>query len=189
MKMKLSLAAFALGLSATASFADEVTDALNAAQSAYAAGDLNNTAAQLTHASKAVLALQQQKLAAFLPEAPEGWTREVDLSSTEGMAMMGMVGNIVVGNYSDGNGQHISLTLTADSPMVAQMAGMLGNPQMMAMMGKVVKVAGQDMLEQGGSLSALAGGRVLVQAQGADIETLQKVLNSLNFAGLPSYDA
>ena len=37
--------------------------------------------------------------------------------------------------YTDPQGNSFSLTLTADSPLVAQMAGILGNPQMMAMMG------------------------------------------------------
>jgi len=69
------------------------------------------------------------------------------------------------------------------------MAGILGNPQMMAMMGKVVKVAGQDMLEQDGSLSALVGGRVLVQAQGMQSDTMQGVLGAVDFTRLAAYDS
>ncbi|WP_151719226.1 hypothetical protein [Gemmobacter serpentinus] len=182
----LSVILAALPLAAQA---DEVTDALAAAQTAYAAGDLNGTAAQITTASKAILALQAAKLAGFLPEPPEGWTREVDASAAEGMALMGMAGNSVQARYEDAQGKAFTLTLTADSPLVAQMAGILGNPQMMAMMGKVVKVAGQDMLEQDGSLSALVGSRVLVQAQGADSATMQGVLGAVDFTGLAHYDS
>lgn len=185
-RMILSAVLTALPLAA---MADEVTDALAAAQTAYAAGDLNGAAAQITTASKAVLALQAAKLAGFLPEAPVGWTREVDASAAEGMALMGVAGNTVQARYDDAQGNGFTLTLTADSPMVAQMAGILSNPQMMAVMGKVVKVAGQDMLEQDGALSAMVGGRVLVQAQGADSATMQGVLQTLDFAGLARYDS
>lgn len=185
----LTLAALLALAAPTCAAADEVTDALAAAQSAYAAGDLNDAAAQITAASKAVLALQAAKLTGFLPEAPEGWTREIDDSTAGGMALMGIAGNTAQARYADAQGDGFTLTLTADSPLVAQMAGILGNPQMMAMMGKVVKIGGQDMLEQDGALSALVGGRVLVQAQGMDSATMRKVLERLDFARLPAYDA
>ena len=187
--MKLTTAFLALGLSAGAALADDVTDALDAAQGAYASGNLNATAAQITAASKAVLALQAAKLAGFLPEAPEGWTREIDMSATEAMALSGIVGNMVEARYSDAGGNSFTLSLTADSPMVAQMGGMLGNPQMMAMMGKLVKVSGQDMLEQSNALSARIGGRVLVQASGMESAVMQTVLGAVNFAGLATYDS
>lgn len=193
-KTLLTLAALATGATATtattgAARADAVTDALAAAQEAYAQGDLNGTAAQITTASKAVLLLQADKLAGFLPEAPAGWTREIDASATDGLAMMGMAGNMVQARYADAQGNGFSLSLTADSPMVAQMAGILANPQMMAMMGKVVKVAGQDMLDQDGSLSALIGGRVLVQAQGMDKAAMLPLLETIDFSGLAGYDS
>lgn len=187
--MKFTTIVLTLALTAGAAMADDVTDALAAAQAAYEAGNLNGTAAQITTAQKAVLALQTEKLAGFLPEAPAGWTREIDASASEGMAMMGMTGNMVQARYDDAQGNSLTLTLTADSPMVAQMAGILANPQMMAMMGKVVQIAGQDMLDQDGSLSALVGGRVLVQAQGGDSAVLQGLLGGVDFAGLATYDS
>lgn len=187
--MKLTTAFLALSLSAGAVLADEVADALAAAQEAYTAGNLNATAAQITAASKAVLVLQAAKLAGFLPEAPEGWTRDIDRSATEAMALSGIVGNMVEARYSDAEGNSFTLSLTADSPMVAQMGGMLGNPQMMAMMGKLVKVAGHDMLEQENALSALIGGRVLVQASGMESKVMQPVLAAVDFAGLATYDS
>lgn len=169
--------------------ADEVSDALSAAQAAYAAGDLNTAAAQITTAARAVQALQGGKLAGFLPEAPDGWSREIDASASDGMAMMGMTGTMVQAQYTSAAGESFTLTLTADSPLVAQMAGILGNPQMMALMGKTAKIGGQDMLDQDGALSALVGGRVLVQAQGAPREAMQPVLEKIDFAGLARYDS
>lgn len=136
-----------------------------------------------------MLALQAARLVGFLPEPPEAWTREVDASSAEGMAPMGMAGNAVEACDQDAEGNGFTLTLTADSPLVAQMAGILANPQMIAAMGKMVTVAGHDMLDQDGALSAMVGGRVLVQAQGANSATMQSVLGTVDFSGLAHYDA
>lgn len=187
----LAAGALALGLAlapAGPARADAVTDALEAALAAYRAGDLPNTAAQVTTAGKAVQEQQAARLAAFLPPAPEGWSMESGSDAAAGLAMMGMAGTVVEGRYNDPQGNSFTLTLTADSPMVATMAGVLGNPQMMAMMGKVVKVGGTDMMDQSGSLSALVGGRVLVQAQGMESAAMIPVLSGLNFAALPTYD-
>lgn len=188
MKQTLATALLLAGLLPAPLHADAVSDALEAALAAHASGDLSTTAAQITVAAKEVQTLQSTKLAAMLPEAPAGWTREVSTDGAQGMAMIGMSGNIVEGRYTNAAGDGFALTLTADSPLVASMAGMLGNPQMMAMMGKIVKAGSQDMLEQDGSLSALVGGRVLVQAQGTESATMLPVLATLDFARLPTYD-
>ncbi|OJY32308.1 MAG: hypothetical protein BGP11_02775 [Rhodobacterales bacterium 65-51] len=188
MLKKAIFAACAGFVLATPAFADEVTDALDAAKAAYEAGDLNGTAAQVIAAGKAVQALQSKRLQALLPEAPSSWTREVDAEAANGMAMMGMAGTLISARYSDADGNGFTLTLTADSPLVASMAGMLGNAQMMQMMGKVTKVGGQDMLEQGTDLSALVGNRVLVQAQGMEPAAMIPVLEQLDFAKLAMFD-
>lgn len=168
--------------------ADAVSDALDAAQTAYAAGKLSETAAALINASGAVKALQAERLAAFLPEPIAGWTREINTDAGAGMAMMGMAGTTAEGRYSHDDGRSITMTLSADSPLVASMGGMLGSPQMMAMMGKVMKVGGLDMLVQDNALSALVGMRVLVQAQGDTPEAMAGLMASMNLAGLAQFD-
>lgn len=188
MMRKVIFATCALIALAPPAFADDVTDALEAAMAAYASGDLNGTAAQVIAAGKAVQALQAGRLQALLPEAPSGWTREVDAEAANGMAMMGMAGTMISARYADAGGNGFTLTLTADSPLVASMAGVLGNAQMMQMMGKVTKVGGQDMLEQGSDLSALVGNRVLVQAQGMEPTDMVPVLEQLDFTKLATFD-
>lgn len=179
--------AFALALSAQAAFADPVLEALDSARSEYEAGNLSRAAAALITASKAIQDQQFARLATFLPEAPD-WQRSVDDSAQAGMGMMGMAGLVAQANYSDDAGAYFTLTLTADSPLVASMAGILASPQMMAMMGKVVKIGGIEMLDQDGSLSALVGGRVLVQAQGAEVAKMLPVLGAIDFNRLATYD-
>uniref|UniRef100_UPI000255828C hypothetical protein n=1 Tax=Oceanicola sp. S124 TaxID=1042378 RepID=UPI000255828C len=134
-------------------------------------------------------ALQAGKLGRFLPEAPEGWTREIDESANEGMAMMGMGGSTAAADYTSPSGDSFTLTLAADNPMVISMAGMLGNPQMMAMMGELVEFGDQRMVNQSGEISGLVAGRVLVQASGsASAEEMTAILGTLDFTGLASYD-
>ncbi|MGA0543356.1 hypothetical protein [Neotabrizicola sp. VNH66] len=168
--------------------ADEVSDALSEALAAYEAGDLNTTSARMITAQKALQTQLTAKLAAFLPAAPEGWTLSQNTDTVDGMAMMGMAGVLIEGVYADAAGNSFTLTLTADSPLVLSMAGILGNPQMMAMMGKVTKVGGLDMLDQEGSLSALIANRVLVQAQGMDSAAMVPVLAAIDFDALATFD-
>lgn len=69
--------------------ADDVTDALQAAMDAYAAGDLAGTSVAMTMAGQAIAAQQTALLELRLPDAPAGWTREVSEDFAAGYGMMG----------------------------------------------------------------------------------------------------
>ena len=71
--------------------ADDVSDALQAAVDAYAAGDLGKTAASLTLATQALGAQQGDLLAALLPPAPDGWTRTLTEDFSQGFGFMGRI--------------------------------------------------------------------------------------------------
>ena len=72
--------------------------------------------------------------------------------------------------------------------MVGSMGAMLGNTQMMAMMGKVVMVGDQPVLEADGSLSTLIAARVLFQAQGAATEVMLPAVQLIDFAKVGVFD-
>ncbi|MEH7830537.1 hypothetical protein [Gemmobacter denitrificans] len=189
MKIRLAAPVIALAMWTGLAHADAVSDALNAAQEAYAKGELGQTAAQVTTAARAVQALQQERLARALPQPTEGWTMTQGENGAGAMGLFGgAVGTIADATYSHDDGRSFTLTLTADSPVVASMAGILGNPQMMAMMGKVVKVGATEMLDQDGSLSALVANRVLVQAQGSSVEDMATILSAMDFDVLARFD-
>ena len=190
--MKTSVAtatALALALVSAPLQADPVTDALESALENYEKGDLGMTAARLTEAQKAVVALQGGKLTRFLPEAPDGWSREIDEDANEGMSMVGMGGASAAADYISPEGDHVTLTLDADNPIVTSMASMLGNPQMMAMMGELLEFGDQRMVNQDGEISGLVANRVLVQATGtASEEQMSEILSMMDFDGLAAYD-
>lgn len=175
-----------LGLVAATARADEVSDALSAAASAYQAGNLRDTANQLALATAAVSAAQVARLNAFLPPAPAGLTATITEDYAKSFAMLGGgTGTEVV--YAD-DSTSFKLDITVDSPIVAGMAPMLANAQMMAAMGKVDKIGDVMVLEQDQSLSALIDNRILVQMDGADVAVMMPVLQQLDFKALAGFD-
>lgn len=187
--MRVLFAAVAVAALAAPAVGDEVSDALQAASEAYAAGDLGKTGAELALAGQALARQQSALMAALLPPAPEGWTMEVTPDFAQGFAIAGG-GSGAEGRYVNAD-QSVSFTISfiADNPMVASMGTMLGNAQMMALMGTVRKVGEQPVLETEGSLSALIGGRVLFQAQGATVEAMLPLVQRIDFAKVGIFDS
>ena len=168
--------------------ADDVSDALQAAGAAYAAGDLAKAGAELALANQGLGAQQSAMLAALLPDAPDGWTKTLTEDFNKGFAIAGG-GSGAEARYDNAD-QSVSFTMSfiADNPMVGAMAAMLGNAQMMAMMGKVVKVGDQPLLNTDDNLSTLANARVLFQAQGATSDIMLPVVQKIDFAKVGVFD-
>ncbi|MEO8242044.1 MAG: hypothetical protein ABI832_06995 [bacterium] len=168
--------------------ADEVSDALQAAIDAYAAGDLGKTGEEMTMATQALGAQQSAMLAALLPAAPDGWTATPTEDFAKGFGILGG-GSGAEMRYENAD-QSVSYTMSfvADNPMVASMGAMLGNAQMMAMMGKVVEVGDQPLLDSDGNLSGLIGSRVLFQAQGGGSDVMLPLAQTIDFAKVAAFD-
>lgn len=166
---------------------DAVDTALQAARQAYAQGRLDAATSELAAAGRALQSIKHARLAAFLPAAPEGWSRSVQKEAEAGaLSLLGMGGITAAADYAR-NGESFTVSLTADNPLVASMLGLLGNPQMMALMGKVVRVGSRDMMLQDGELSTLVDGRVLVQARGRDLDAMKAALGTLAFNRVARY--
>lgn len=166
--------------------ADEISDALQAAQDAYAAGDMRVAAAEVTVAQMALQARQSALLEALLPEAPAGFTRAVNTEFAAGFSMFGG-GSGAEASYTSEKGA-FTVNLMADNQMVTGMAEMFLNPDMLAMMGKVVKVGDVSILDQGESVTALVAGRVLVTAQGMSSADMLPVVQAIDFDRLAVFD-
>ena len=176
----------ALALTAGATHADEVSDTLRSALESYEAGDVAYALQELAYAQQLMMAMKADGLAAFLPPAPDGWTMEVNTEMNAALAMMGG-GTGAEGRYSNGT-DSFTLTLTADSPMVGMMAGMFGNPAVLAAGGaKTVRVGRERFIDQDGQLSGLIANRILVQATGATPEVMLPVVETIDFGGLAGF--
>jgi hypothetical protein len=168
-------------LLASTAVADEITDTLQSAITAYEDGDVTYAIEELDYAKQLLQEMQTGALAGFLPEAPEGWTAEEDTDASAGYAMMGG-GTVTAKRYSNDAGEEITLTILVDSPMIAMMGGMIQNAGNMGM--KTVRVGREKFLDNEGDLSALIEGRILVQATGGPREVLLPLLEAIDYRAL-----
>lgn len=183
MLRSLVLAGF-LALPTTA-FADEIEDALNAALEAYRDGDATFALEELDFARAKLQEMKADALTGFLPEPPSGWRREVDDDMGAGMAMLGGGSGAAATYYPEGGGRGITITLMADSPMVAGMAAMITNAG--AMGASIERVGRQKFAVQDEQMLALIANRVLVQAEGGDVETMTPFLEAMDFRALAGW--
>lgn len=178
------IAALATGLlCALPAAADEVVDTLNSAISAYEGGDVQYALEELAYAQQLLLSLKTNSLQAFLPEAPEGWTRTINEEMNTGLAMMG--GGVgAEATYNTGT-DDFTLRLMMDNPMVAALAGMIPNAAVMG--AKIERVGREKFMNQNGELTALIGNRVLVQASGGELSTMLDFLKTMDFGALADF--
>lgn len=165
--------------------ADEITDALTSAQTAYAEGDIQYAIEELDFARGKLLALKTDALSAYLPDAPEGWTRTVNSEMNAGMAMMG--GGVgAEARYTSADGAHgFTLTLMADNPMVASLGSVVQNATMMGL--KVTRIGRQKFVIQEGDATGLINNRILIQASGDAPELMLATLETIDFQALASF--
>lgn len=181
---RFSLAAVALmigfGLPANA---DEISDTLQSALDAYEEGDTAYALDELEYARQLLLALKTDALAGFLPDAPEGWTREVNTEMNAGLAMMGG-GTGAEATYT-GDDRQITITIMADNPMVGAMSGMIANAAMYG--AKVERVGREKFMIQDNEVTGLVANRFLVKASGADPEEMLALVGEIDFRALKSF--
>ncbi len=163
--------------------ADEITDTLQSAIEAYEDGDLQYALDELDHARQQLMQMKTDSLGAYLPDAPAGWTREVNTEMNAGLAIMG--GGVgAEATYAGPDGAQVKITLMADNPMVASMSAMITNAAAMGM--KVDRINRQRFAVQDNQMMALVGNRVLVQADG-DPAHSRPLLEATDFAGMAQF--
>ncbi len=171
----------------SASAADEIEDAIAAGLEAYRAGDVAGAREELDYAATLLGQKKAAGLAAFLPPAFDGWTRSDGDASAAGAALFGG-GLNASADYTRG-ADMVEIQIMADSPMVAGMGAMLGNPAMMATQGEVRRVGRQRyVVTADGGVMALVGGRALVQLSGsAAREDKIAYFEAIDFSGLEAF--
>lgn len=182
----LLVAAFA----ACAASADNVTDAIAGASSAYGNGDYKEASTQLQTA----LAEVNQKLIAqlieALPDPPAGWTAEEPEGIDAAAVGAGFFATLVVERaYNPPGGSPVRLTVSANSPMLMSLRMFLSNPMMAGMAGqtgmKKVNVCGYDTIEHFDDgtyeMHVLAGNATLISLDSSsekDIDNIRTLANA-----------
>ena len=168
---------------ATSAHADEVTDTLQSAMDAYNSGDLQYALEELEFAKQLMLTQKTDALSVFLPDAPEGWTREVNTEINASLGMMG--GGVGAEARYSGGGQDFTLSIYADNPMVGAMAAMIQNAAAMGM--KIERIGREKFAVQDNTLQGMIANRILVKAEGGEIETMKKVLETIDYKALAGF--
>ena len=182
MKRLFSVSAVAV-LAAVPAAADDITEALQSAIEAYEEGDTQYALEELEYAKQLLMAMKTDALVDFLPEAPDGWSREINTEMNAGLAMMG--GGTGAEATYEGEGQRITVSIMADNPMVAGMAGMISNATLLG--AKIERIGRQKFMVHDGEINGMIDKRILIKANGGEVETMLELLGTIDFRGLKGF--
>jgi hypothetical protein len=186
----------AVVLTACAASADEVTDAIAAANAAYGSENYKEASTQLQTALVGVNQKLIDLLVEQMPAPPSGWTAE-DPEGLDASAFgMGFWAGLVVDRtYYSPSGSSIEFTIAANSPMLATFRMFVSNPMLASMSGqsgmKKITVCGNDAIqefeEDTADINILAGNATLISISGesaADQEHVLTLANATNCDGI-----
>ena len=199
-KLTVSVVALlAVALFAGAAAADEVSDAIAAADQAYGGGDYKETSTQLQTALAQVNQLLIDKLIAAMPDPPAGWTAEEPEGIDASAIGAGFFATLVVTRtYTAPGGSDVELTVSANSPMLASLRMFVSNPMIASMAGdgamKKVTACGYDAIEHFDDgtyeMHVLAGNATLISIDGSSdsdaehIRTLAEATDCKTIVGI-----
>ncbi len=188
--MVLIVTLLATAILAGAACADDVTDAISAADKAYGGGDYKEASTQLQTALAGVNQQLIDLLVGALPDPPSGWTAE-EAEGIDAAAMgAGFFATLVVERtYEAPDGSKIDMAIAANSPMLISLRMFISNPMMAAMAGetgmKKVTVCGYDAMEHFDDgtyeLHVMAGNATLITIDGSkesDVEYIRTLANA-----------
>jgi hypothetical protein len=186
---RLAVASSLFALSGGAALADEISDAMAKAQTAYTEGRLADAKRELDMASALIAQKNAERLKVLLPAAIDGWTAADGEAQAMGAAMMG--GGIQVSRtYTKGDGTTVQISILTDSPMMAMVMGMFANPQMAIMSGMKLDKAGEQQLliDQNGDVQAVVANRFFVTVNGSSTgEDKLAYARAIDYPGLTAF--
>lgn len=185
--LRLIPAAAAIVIAAAPVHADEFTDVLEDALAAYRDGDITIAQEELDYAMTLLREMKAASLADHLPAAPAGWTREdaEPQGGNFGMAMLGG-GTTASASYSRG-AEEMTLTLVANSPMVAGMGAMISGMGAISG-GRPLRIQRVQFANSDGELQGVIDNRVLVTLEGsASLEDKTALLETMDFRALGAF--
>ncbi len=163
-----------LGVSSVAYpvYADDVTEAINEAVTAYNDNDFAEAMSQLSYATQLVSQKKGEYLVSILPQPMDGWTSDEAENVSQG-GVMG-AGVQVSRQYTKTEGRaSFQIEIIADSPMVASMAAMYSNPMLLTAGGaKIKKIKGKKafVIEKRKKVEiTIVAGSTLVKGSGRNV--------------------
>ena len=188
--MVLIVTLLATAILAGAACADDVTDAISAANKAYGGGDYKETSTQLQTALAHVNQQLIELLVGALPDPPPGWTADEAEGIDASAIGAGFFATLVVERtYTAPDGSEIEMVISANSPMLVSLRMFISNPMMASMAGqtgmKKVTACGYDAMEHFDDgtyeMHVLAGNATLISIDGSkesDVEYIRTLANA-----------
>lgn len=167
--------------------ADEFTEVIDSALSAYAEGDITVASEELDYALKLLGQLKSESLGKYLPEAPAGWTREEAEADGSGLAMSMFGGGTAAAASYRKDDAEMTLTLLANSPMVSTIATMITSVGAMGS-GKPIRIQRTQFSNSDGELQGVVDNKVMISVTGnASLEEKQALLEGMDFKALRDF--
>ncbi len=166
--------------------ADEFDDVLDSARSAYRDGDVEAARSDLEYALKILTDLKAESLSAFLPPAPEGWTRTDAEAGRGGFSMASMLGggSSAAARYTRG-AEEFTLSLVANSPVVGAISAVVSG---MSSLGGSRRIQRTQFAVNDGDLQGVVNGKVMISASGdAPIDDMAAIIDLMDLRALGEF--
>jgi hypothetical protein len=166
--------------------ADDVTDQINEALSAYGKKDLPTAIMGLEAALNLMRQSRADAYGALLPAALPGWTADDVETISAGVAMAGG-GTGASRKYHKGDNE-VTVSILADSPLLQAMSAIAssGLATMGGMRTQIVNGRRTLYMKDEGSFTTFVGERILVRVEGKGLpeDVLKQFLTAINFAAV-----
>ncbi len=179
---------------ASPSAADPVTDQIEAALRSYRDGESRIAIQALQFAAAQIEEQLAEQRAVLLPEPLPGWSADPARSNAGGWIGLLTGTNVSRGYRNDSQDAEISITVTADSPLLAMMSLLMSSPMLIQAEPNTKPFSygayrGLTKQESNGSIqiSLMLGTRILLQIQGtagATLGMLQAYLDAIDLKTL-----
>jgi hypothetical protein len=166
--------------------ADDITDQINEALSAYDRKDMPTAISGLEAALNMIRQNRADAYGALLPPPPTGWTAEAVETISAGMAMAG-VGISASRKYHRGS-DTVTVSILVDSPLLQAMSTIAasGIAAMSGIRTQIVNGRRTLYMKDDGAYTTFVGDRVLVRVEGKGLpeDLLKQFLTAVDFAAV-----
>ena len=152
--------------------ADDITDTMEEAMTAYKKGDYVQAKEDLTYVMELLKQKKGETIQGFLPEALDGWKAEKAKSESAGSGMLGG-GSTTSRTYTKDKSK-VVISVVTDSPLLQGLGSLLGNP-MFNSGGKLKRINREKATikysekNQSGDVTIMLDKRFLVTVKGSKV--------------------
>jgi hypothetical protein len=154
----------------------------------YRSGDVAAAKSEIDYVAQLLTQKQSATLMNVLPQPFEGWSQEELENAAVGAAMFG--GGLTASADYRRESENVEIQVMADSPMMAMVMGVFGNPALAgASGGKLKRIGGHQVIATpDGEIQSVVHHRFMIQISGsATMEDKEAYFEAIDFNALQSF--